>query len=1438
MQEHLAIAVAVTNLSRLRGVKSTVAFKFWEYEAESEPVDCEAVGNEFNATYNFVTTIDDITIDEEFINQLESTPIVFSFFEFIEVEKKKVEKPGAAKTAVAGKQPLSKGVGPPFPAAGQPEQPAATLQIGDLTRRLVGTVEVSLAQFVEKAGFSNIETGKIPIKTPPPPPPPPAQTTGKSGAKAASDAKAASAPETDYITSEDPNQPTTFIRVELSAPLCKLVDLRKWNTISITIGGLCGLPRVWEEKAKYNVEPQQQPVTYTASIPLPFTRRDALLLQQTQQVGGKDNETLASTIMSGTVGSTTLGNSSAIPSQVQHCTMLVKNGVFVPAPLSNTSDISNTEAVNSPEKIQSANSESEIIRELSPPLVAVMMPVVPSSTTNQITQIPATNQQQIQENVWNLAEDGVPQPDQIQLQLKRYQQHQAQIHEQKFQNLKNQKIHQLQQKREQGEIIDDEKLLAQQQEITEMQIPAPPPIMKFSLLENSDVTLENLHQSSCEWRRPHVSFPLQSIPSSANGPIIIQSGAVSTLQTQNSGVQIISQPLPLSIPHVLPPVQELSSQRNSIPDVSATQDKEKENKTELDMKVNLAKSIATSLFGWKETQSTTTTSTPQIKSQSGQQQLAEKRKSQAAIVSTFNDQLLVKDDEDNHEAKLHAFEGLSFPIFQPSNTTSPHDVNSLFAPLEPQLPYSLTGAPIPDLHQQKESNTITDTNTDQILNATSATNQQQNKINNVTNTNSNAPSKIGPVVYRRILCPQSVAALRAYVNGQEDPLFKSSNFNVDNSAQPLPLWATGGIGHPSVNVASSLCSLCFICERTGTLPSEAQTNANLINPSTAAGLVQAVGAAGGYRHQFAAYIPLDDLAVPGQTRAAGRYELFDLTSNGKESRVEKTHNAYLNKTQTIGTEGADTNVVVTPQAVGKQATGTAAQQKGAVAAGGAKNVVDAQKKSTTGTTGKGGAQAVVVDSTDYFDDGTNGDAAVERSMAYAVIGITLERPLFSIEQQPVLPTPPAVSLLQQLFGSTASQWGSSTSDSKYQSSFGSGLKNLSKPSDLYTSFYQPFPQTKVTGSTQQTDIQIPSSALAAAKLAFRFDESDILSASAQPLVPLHVIPPSHITESSLIDSSACDVASVPYGLLPERLKSDISLDQSFDSAISTFAAAFLEPQSIPPRPHSSYGFSSNLVSSRSSNQVSSSSSGAGQGVESGLDQTQTTIDKERDIQIGNSFDGQTTIRSSFSGQSNDGGLLGQVSGGQEIAAEAKQKIKIILLANGQMHTLKKDLEAAFLLQSREQSAKVEGKLQSGAKSIGQQSKNSQNEERGVAAAELHARLLERMIAHLTYDVFKEGIDKTDKDKPKEQNESKNKQTQPKTTTGQQGSIIEVPDLLPSYYPSSSIPPTPKRLILPQGKRSPLPVYKLQDAHLLSLHDEKQLLMGQELILNDSADEDF
>lgn len=70
---------------------------------QSEPVDCEAVGNEFNATYNFVTTIDDITIDEEFINQLESTPIVFSFFEFIEVEKKKVEKPGAAKTAVAGK---------------------------------------------------------------------------------------------------------------------------------------------------------------------------------------------------------------------------------------------------------------------------------------------------------------------------------------------------------------------------------------------------------------------------------------------------------------------------------------------------------------------------------------------------------------------------------------------------------------------------------------------------------------------------------------------------------------------------------------------------------------------------------------------------------------------------------------------------------------------------------------------------------------------------------------------------------------------------------------------------------------------------------------------------------------------------------------------------------------------------------------------------------------------------------------------------------------------------------------------------------------------------------------------------------------------------------------------------------------------------------------
>lgn len=187
--------------------------------------------------------------------------MTFQFFDYLEPQIKKSEK-GTKK----GEKPqLSKGVGSPF-ATGAPGDANSGLvenpQIGDLQKHVVGTVEVSLLPFLTEPGLQSIDTGRVNIIQPKPENLSNDNKTGKELDKKvrATDAnqKGKDAQQSIQEKEEETPPPTTHIRVEISKAISDLVDLREWNVLSVAVGGLCGLPRIWEEKAKYEIEPMQR----------------------------------------------------------------------------------------------------------------------------------------------------------------------------------------------------------------------------------------------------------------------------------------------------------------------------------------------------------------------------------------------------------------------------------------------------------------------------------------------------------------------------------------------------------------------------------------------------------------------------------------------------------------------------------------------------------------------------------------------------------------------------------------------------------------------------------------------------------------------------------------------------------------------------------------------------------------------------------------------------------------------------------------------------------------------------------------------------------------------------------------------------------------------------------------------------------------------------
>ncbi|KAK2952778.1 hypothetical protein BLNAU_12246 [Blattamonas nauphoetae] len=393
--ESLAIALAVHDCSALQGQKSTVSFKIGAYSAESEPVDTIPTDNGRTCTYNFVTKIENIPLTEDFINQLASVPVVFQFNEYFEPLNKKDAK--GAKPAAPAK-PVSKGVGAPFPASGEPLQPASQTTaelLADWQKKVIGTVEVPLQAFIANCGFTNLDTDRIPIRPLPTPVDP---TPASKGAKKPEKKPTTSVP--DEIIDES-TLPTTHIRIEFSQPLCELIDLRKWNAITIAVGGLFGLPSVWESRMQDNTPHNQLGTLFSLAFPLPFTRRDALAISNTFDAGQSTIETTTQTGSNPT-------NTDPIPS-----VLYAEAGKFVPPVSKLIQQIQEQQDLLAQEQAarltqEHANEEAEPnANELSQmintsfvmPPEALALPVSSASGQDAAGDSPS---------VWNIPEEGIP----------------------------------------------------------------------------------------------------------------------------------------------------------------------------------------------------------------------------------------------------------------------------------------------------------------------------------------------------------------------------------------------------------------------------------------------------------------------------------------------------------------------------------------------------------------------------------------------------------------------------------------------------------------------------------------------------------------------------------------------------------------------------------------------------------------------------------------------------------------------------------------------------------------------------------------------------------------------------------------------------------------------------------------------------------------------
>lgn len=136
---------------------------------------------------------------------------------------------------------------------------------------MIGWLEVSLLPFVNQAGLSMIDLDDVPIKVYENNEQE-GKTDGKSTGKDGKDIKKSGGKDKKDkeresidvglteggIKEENQEPPKTHVKIELSHPLCKMIDLREWNVLTVAIGGLCSLPRVWEDKAKYQQEVTQR----------------------------------------------------------------------------------------------------------------------------------------------------------------------------------------------------------------------------------------------------------------------------------------------------------------------------------------------------------------------------------------------------------------------------------------------------------------------------------------------------------------------------------------------------------------------------------------------------------------------------------------------------------------------------------------------------------------------------------------------------------------------------------------------------------------------------------------------------------------------------------------------------------------------------------------------------------------------------------------------------------------------------------------------------------------------------------------------------------------------------------------------------------------------------------------------------------------------------